>query len=66
MFIEINNRILDKKKLEREQLILKKAIEYEFHDTMKKYGFKKKKGFYEHEEAALKCIIKFTRKQNRQ
>ncbi len=63
MFIEKNGRILDTKKLEREQLLLKKALQYEFHEILSRHGFKKTGKNYVNRELLLECIIAINKQQ---
>ncbi len=64
MFIEIKGRIHDTEKLEREQLLQKKALQYEFHEILSRHGFKKTGKGYTHEEFLLECTISFKEQQD--
>lgn len=59
MFVEINGRILDLNKLKREQLLIKKIIEREIDEILKKYGFEKEKWHYFNDRVLLTCQARF-------
>jgi hypothetical protein len=63
-FIQINGIILDKNEYEREVLLLRKLIEYEFYEIIRKYGFVKDEGKYLNKELSLCAKIRFTQLSN--
>ena len=59
MFVEYNNRILDQDKIQRQIVLLKNVILYEFSDIIKKYGFEENEDKFICEELALEIDINF-------
>jgi len=59
MFIQINGVFLDKKEHDRKVLLLKRLLQYEFSEIVRKYGFVKKGTLFIHEETGLKVKIIF-------
>jgi len=58
-FIKINGRILDEKEYEKEVFLIKKLVEYELAETLRKYGFEKQGNSYIHEELLIRCSLLF-------
>lgn len=63
MFVQINERILDKEQYERELLLLKVIVEKELSEILDKYDFKRKGRTFVNEELLLKCTISFKKEQ---
>jgi hypothetical protein len=59
MFVEINGIIVDKKEHNRKVLLFKRLLQYEFLEIVRKYDFKKKEGFFVHEETGIRVKLVF-------
>ncbi|MFA6073133.1 MAG: hypothetical protein WC758_03400 [Candidatus Woesearchaeota archaeon] len=59
MFIEVNGRILDKRKYKSDILLLKRLVDYELKDSLKSYGFEKKEDYFVHSQYGLKLKLIF-------
>jgi len=60
MFIEKNGIILDKKIIRKEQMLVKKLMNWEINQIMRKYGFVKKNNknnTFSNDEVFLECYI---------
>ena len=58
-FVKINNRILDKCKLRRQQLIIKNHIILSIYDLLQILGFKKTRNGFVNKDLNLKLDLKF-------
>lgn len=59
MFVQINGVILDKKENDRKIILLKRLLKYELYESMRKYGFEKRKEGLFHKETGLSVKILF-------
>ena len=59
MFVKIKNRILDKKKLQEQQLIVKNHIILSIYDILSIYGFEKTRHSFVNKELNMKLELKF-------
>ena len=62
MIIEFEGKYIDKEKLKREQLLIKKIVSIEIMECLEKYGFVQKNNYFEHERTLLKAKIKISSK----
>ena len=59
MFIKINGTILDEKEYKRKAILLRRLIQFEFSETIGKYGFRKEGNYFVHSETGIKVNLLF-------
>lgn len=59
MFIKINGTILDEREYSRKVILLKRLVQFEFSESIGKYGFRKEGNYYVHLETGMRVMLLF-------